>query len=48
LAGFLFALDHDRQAPHDRAAHTRVIYEIHERKPATARGPIGARRLASN
>ena len=31
LAGLLFALfDHDRQAPHDRAAHTRVIYEIHE------------------
>jgi hypothetical protein len=31
LAGFLFAIiDHDRQAPHDRAAHTRVIYEIHE------------------
>jgi uncharacterized RDD family membrane protein YckC len=36
LAGFLFALfDHDRQAPHDRAAHTRVIYEIHERNQAT-------------
>jgi len=36
LAGFLFALfDRDRQAPHDRAAHTRVIYEIHEPKPAT-------------
>jgi len=35
LAGFLFALfDHDRQAPHDRAARTRVIYEIHEREPA--------------
>ena len=36
LAGFLFAVfDRDRQAPHDRAAHTRVIYEIHEPKPAT-------------
>ena len=35
LGGFLFALfDHDRQAPHDRAARTRVIYEIHERKQA--------------
>jgi uncharacterized RDD family membrane protein YckC len=35
LAGFLFALfDHDRQAPHDRAARTRVIYEIHEREQA--------------
>jgi uncharacterized RDD family membrane protein YckC len=35
LAGFLFALfDHDRQALHDRVAHTRVIYEIHEREPA--------------
>jgi uncharacterized RDD family membrane protein YckC len=35
LAGFLYALfDHDRQAPHDRAARTRVIYEIHERHPA--------------
>jgi uncharacterized RDD family membrane protein YckC len=35
LAGFLFALfDHDRQAPHDRAARTRVIYEIHERDQA--------------
>jgi uncharacterized RDD family membrane protein YckC len=35
LAGFLFALfDHDRQAPHDRAARTRVIYEIHEREPS--------------
>jgi uncharacterized RDD family membrane protein YckC len=35
LAGFLFALfDHDRQAPHDRAARTRVIYEINERKQA--------------
>jgi uncharacterized RDD family membrane protein YckC len=35
LAGFLFALfDHDRRAPHDRAAHTRVIYEIHEREQA--------------
>ena len=35
LAGFLFALfDHDRQALYDRVAHTRVIYEIHEREPA--------------
>jgi uncharacterized RDD family membrane protein YckC len=35
LAGFLFALfDHDRQALHDRVAHTRVIYEIHEREQA--------------
>jgi uncharacterized RDD family membrane protein YckC len=34
LAGFLFALvDRDRQALHDRAARTRVIYEarsLHE------------------
>jgi uncharacterized RDD family membrane protein YckC len=29
LAGFLFAvLDRDRQTLHDRAAHTRVIYEV--------------------
>jgi len=48
LAGFLFALDHDRQAPHDRAAHTRVIYEIHERKPAAARSPIGVKRISAN
>jgi uncharacterized RDD family membrane protein YckC len=48
LAGFLFALDHDRQAPHDRAAHTRVIYEIHERKPAAARKPIGVQRISPN
>jgi uncharacterized RDD family membrane protein YckC len=29
LGGFLFALvDRDRQALHDRAARTRVIYEV--------------------
>ncbi|MGC9983615.1 MAG: protein kinase [Polyangia bacterium] len=33
LGGSLFALfDRHRQAPHDRAACTRVIYEIHERE----------------
>ena len=34
LAGFLFALvDRDRQTLHDRAARTRVIYEIRALEP---------------
>jgi uncharacterized RDD family membrane protein YckC len=46
LAGFLFALvDRDRQALHDRAARTRVIYEVrevHTIAPATDTDAVGA------
>jgi uncharacterized RDD family membrane protein YckC len=43
LAGFLFALlDRDRQALHDRAGRTQVIYEMHASEAAQGEGKVAA------
>jgi uncharacterized RDD family membrane protein YckC len=40
LGGFLFALvDKDRQTLHDRAARTRVIYEVRDLDDSAEREP---------